>query len=190
MKITKVYVDMDDVLRDFIGAAIACHGISKDELLALRSPGVWGLARTLGLSEEDFWAPINAKGASYWADLIEHSWANDLLYALKFTMGYPVTILSSPGSRTSGEYLGKIMWSKKRFGPLYSELSIYHNKFELAKPGRVLIDDSEQNVYKFNTEGGHGILFPCAYGGNHLSSIGDNPLPHVFHELERITRAN
>jgi hypothetical protein len=40
-----------------------------------------------------------------------------------------------------------------------------HDKYELARPGAILIDDNVENCQLFREKGGDAILYPQSYNG-------------------------
>jgi hypothetical protein len=40
-----------------------------------------------------------------------------------------------------------------------------HDKYELARPGAILIDDNVENCRLFEARGGRAVLYPQSYNG-------------------------
>ncbi len=59
--------------------------------------------------------------------------------------------------------LGRAVWLQKELG-INTQQTIYmHDKYELARPGAILIDDNLDNCRLFVEKGGHAILYPQSY---------------------------
>lgn len=59
----RIYLDMDGVLCDFVGAACKLHG---------RDPATvthWNFFKDWGMTAEEFWRPIHEAGEDFWANL-------------------------------------------------------------------------------------------------------------------------
>jgi hypothetical protein len=55
---------------------------------------------------------------------------------------------------------GKWAWVRRHYPQFSNQMLFGSAKWFLAGPGRVLIDDWEENVAQFNKHGGEGILVP------------------------------
>jgi hypothetical protein len=172
-------MDMDGVIVDFIGGIISSLSLPC-------TPGdfsSWSHHLTLGISDEEFWAPTRESG--WWERLEPLPWAADLLSAVRES-GYKVIFCSSPGldSKSLSE---KVNWLRYhgfmderkndyQFGPL---------KFLNAKSGAVLIDDSDSNVDAYVEQTGKAILVPQAW--NRAShEVGLSVTRYVLDKLLRM----
>lgn len=160
MQITDIFVDIDGVLADFIGASFEAHGKKYDEATYPRLE--WSIAKVLGITEDQFWERINAEEHTFWPFLHLYPWATELLVSVAPVA--PVKLLSSP-SRSHYCHSGKRQWVD-RHCPEF-ELILCHSKHFLAAPGRLLIDDNDQNIDRWRARGGTGILFPQPWNSNH-----------------------
>ena len=83
----KIFLDVDEVLADFVGGACAVWGTTEAEVLPYWEPGVWNmippLSRALGLpvtlTEEEFWAAIVERGDRFWLNLRPLPWAGRVI---------------------------------------------------------------------------------------------------------------
>jgi len=179
--LTHIYIDMDGVLADFHSAALRLHGMTYDP--ATYPKNEWEIANILGISQDDFWAPINAQGIDYWANLEPLPWAFDLLRFCEgaaATLGAKLRTATKP-SKSHACAAGKVIWLQKHAPDL--RYILIKDKEELATPNRVLIDDSSANIQTFHGAGGQTILIPHPWNGN------DNPpdmLEHVRLSLSSI----
>lgn len=181
MKISRILVDMDEVLSDFVGAAAEVHGVDRFKLEALRRENGWGmelplsrlLGRDIGLNE--FWEPIHQVSYQFWTGLRPLPWMNEILDLVKHHTD-DWYIVSAPSKR-SDSVSGKIDWLRKYLGGDWDRLVPTKHKHLLANPTTLLIDDREENIEKFVLAGGEGIVFPSH--GNKFHSLANNPVPYV-----------
>lgn len=148
-----IFVDLDDVLADFKGAALSIHNKSRSDVKSQD----WRLELSLNLTAEEFWAPID-NNPGFWENLEPLPWMHDLLTLLE-SLADNVYILSAP-SHCKSSYQGKLDWIHSQIGPDYSKLILTPHKHLLANSNTVLIDDSPYNVSKFREHGGKAIKFP------------------------------
>jgi len=171
--ITRILLDMDEVITDFTGGACRVHGWTRQELEAERSPGEWDITKPMGITQDEFWAPINAAGSDFWFGLQPLPWIYDVLHMMD-SLTDKWFILSSP-AWGSASYIGKVLWLKRFFGHKFDRFCITPHKYLLAKEGALLIDDSPHNVETFRSAGGRALLFPSR--GNDLYRWADDPVP-------------
>lgn len=144
-----IFVDLDDVLADFKGAAMALHG-KPDHKPAPNDP--WDLASVLGISAAQFWQPINELGAEFWAELKPLPWCFRLLDLVSdYTPSW--YILTSP-SFCPSSYVGKIRWMREHIHGRFNSFIITGHKHLLATPNSILVDDRLENCEKFVDAGG------------------------------------
>ena len=172
-----IYCDLDEVIADFTGAALEVHGWDRDRLHKNRLLGHWNMATAMGLTDEEFWTPLDKAGVEFWVDIHPLPWAGRVLRLLATNEWYIVT--SPSASLTS--YAGKLQWLLDHVGRV-DNCIITRHKHLLAKEGAVLIDDRESNLHKFEESGGSGILFPSE--GNSLHDQAKDPIPELTRKLE------
>ena len=189
MKITRILLDVDDVLADFTGGVARLHHLPADEKLRYRPDwAMYGrLGELLGLdrpqTDDEFWQPIHAAGAAFWHDLAPLPWLHDLLGLAKLHAA-DYRLCTSP-SRCPTSYHGKALWVQEHLGGhALHRLCPTAFKHDFAQPGVVLIDDREESVDAFIYAGGHAILFPV--GCNRLRAEARNPLAYVRQALAAI----
>lgn len=172
-----ILLDMDGVLADFVGGALKAHGIERFN--SLHWPPQWDMATELGISDDEFWAPIHDGGAEFWRQLEPLPWAQELWDGCA-ALG-SITISTSP-SRDYESRKGKLDWLAQHFD---ANVGCYfgRDKWLMARHG-ILIDDSDANVQRFCEKGGQAVLFPRPW--NALAFLARNPLEHVFHQLRLI----
>ncbi len=179
-RIERVFLDMDGVLTDFVGAMLRLLG--REEALQSWPPGVWDMPQALRMEPAELWGRIAREGERFWAELEAYPWVDELLgLVAQFA---PFTILSSPSSQPES-LSGKLRWLQKRFGPAFRDYLIGPPKHLCARPDVVLIDDSDENVSRFRLNGGHAILFPQPWNSNH--GLVERRLDYVRDELTRLS---
>ena len=176
----KIFLDMEEVLVDFRGGACQVHGVSREfadaECIRL---GCWDLCQPLGITVEQFWKPITAAGEQFWLDLQPLPWFHQLL---DLVLGnYEHWYIATSPSQCPTSYSGKAKWLHSKFGEEFSRWFPTHHKYELAGPGRVLIDDRASTIDKWKAHGGTGIVFPSC--GNHLHAQAHDPVKYVKQQL-------
>lgn len=173
MAITTVIFDLDEVLVDFLGGAMAVHNLGK---------GQPRLQWNLGLDEATFWTPIHALGEEWWANLRPFSWFYQVLELA--SKGRDWYVVTRP-QNTVDSYTGKIKWLSKHFSTnLYRCTVTQKPKSLFATPQHLLIDDHVENVTQFRARGGYAILFPSRV--NHLWPLFNDPIPYLEAELEML----
>ncbi len=161
----QIFLDMDGVLTDFVGAVLSLQG--QKDLLSTWPSGERNIHSVLGISKSEFWRIVENQGADFWANLPEFEWSKNLVDLVR--QFAPMTILTSP-SLSPSCFEGKVRWLYENFpkvnGKRFSDFLIGRPKELLAGPRRVLIDDSEANVAAFQIAGGEAILFPQPWNAN------------------------
>lgn len=162
-----ILLDMDGVLADFVTSACEAHDYDPSQM-------PWDecgfhMEKGMGLTADEFWAPINDLGRGFWTDLRPYPWLNALLLAvadLASEYGASVHLCTSP-SRIPECQAGKIDWIYQHLPKaLHHGYVFTSHKHLLARPDAVLIDDGIHNVMPFGEAGGHTILFPQPYNVN------------------------
>lgn len=206
-----VILDMDEVLVDFRRGAIWQHwhialakanrqrdyNLSRmDQLGDLVewmhqrqiASQQWSLCGNgpLGITDDEFWQPITAAGATFWHELPKLSWCDSLLSIVSKHWPNNWYIATSP-SQSETSYVGKLRWLKDHVIPLCPTFQPdkhfipFGSKHLLAKPGVCLVDDRPDTVQKFIEHGGTGILFPSS--GNCLHAFRHNPVEYILPQL-------
>lgn len=164
----RIFIDMDGVLFDFVGAVCELFGTTEDEIRKKWEPNNWDVCEPIGFTEEDMWRAIDAKGVSFWADMKPYPWATDLWDHCYALVHGKVAVLSKP-SRAPSAMSGKLealqRWHHE--GERFRDFLIGPSKNLCARLGTVLIDDSNKNVCGFRNFGGEAILFPRYWNDAH-----------------------
>lgn len=176
--IKHILLDMDGVLAQFAESA---NRLFPQPLAEITE---WDMCIQLGISEDEFWNRVEQEGEDFWTNLPEYPWAAGLVDALENFA--PVTLASSP-SRDPHSCSGKRKWMNSRFGHRFKKYMLGSDKWLMARPDRVLIDDNQENIRKFREHGGEGILFPQKWNDlSHISHNGD----HISYVLQRLRLIN
>ncbi len=160
-------------------------GIRREALYELWPKGLWDiqvpLAKLLGLGTErmtdrDFWARIDLEGESFWSGLEPLPWFDELIQLVNTVSKGDWYILTSP-SLSPESYSGKARWVKNRLGRGFSRLIPTKDKALLSGSNRVLIDDREETIVKWDKAGGMGLLFPTHLNSGHEAASRNGELP-------------
>ncbi len=151
-RITDIYLDIDDVLVDFRGQALAAHGISHVDV-DMTNPV---LCVGMGLTQDSFWS--RCRGQTFWETMPWLPWGREIIELVQLA---PVTswLLTSP-SADPGSWAGKYAWVKNNLPGKIETLIMAQQKVALAGPGRLLIDDREDVCDQWIGKGGDAILVP------------------------------
>lgn len=176
-----IFVDLDGVCVDFIGAALLLHGRDVEATLADWPNAVWDVSTVLGIKPAEFWKTIDEAGEDWWATLPAYPWMAPLLEMVAKKDDF---IFATSPSRFAGSSSGKVRWMQRTFGRSWRSYMLGEHKHLFAKPGALLIDDNEAACEKFEAHGGKAILFPQPW--NSLGRHAD-PLVFVKQRLEMLT---
>ncbi|HDZ13855.1 hypothetical protein LCGC14_1334950 [marine sediment metagenome] len=165
----KIFLDVDEPLADFVGAANTFYGVNipKEEITKWELP--YG---RYGKTHNSFW---NGLTEDFWADMPKQPWCNELVDFLESQEGYSVCLLTAPSRKNA---TGKQRWIRKNLPKFYNEKRylIGPGKWFCAGPDSILIDDRGKNCKKFIEWGGRAIVFPAPW--NHRRYCTD-PIKEV-----------
>jgi len=165
-----VYLDMDGVLVDLVGALHKHFGLPDYP----RST-TWNLE----LLPEGWEKEMQNLPAKFWADLSAFPWAHDLAHAAR-AIGERVVLLTVPCGPECAE--GKAKWATY-FGCEVEFCSGFQHKGEWAKGCRsLLIDDKEENCAAFIHAGGRALLWPAEH--NHRYKEVADGIPAVLQSFQ------
>lgn len=164
---TRILLDVDGVLADFVAGACHAHGRDPAEIIADWPVGTYDVVEVLGVTQLQFWEKLDARGAAFWDELEPYPWATDLYEGL--SKHAPVTLLTSC-SRDPASAAGKVSWIQRLFGRDFRNYLIGPEKVACAHPDAILIDDYERNTTAFEKAGGTSIVFPRLWNSMHMQS--------------------
>lgn len=177
MKIEHILLDMDGVLCDWSGAVWRLF----DQ--AGKQAADWRLENYLGVTEQQMWEAVDAEGPYFWANLQEHPWYLDLM---NLVSEYPWTLATSP-SKDPQCALGKRLWMQEHYGHNFTSYMMGGQKWLMAGPGKVLIDDSDKNCDAFEKHGGQAIVFPQPWNSRRNVARAGLHIDYVRDRLKQIT---
>lgn len=166
-------IDIDGVLADFTKDALRVHGKDSHEVTK------WDFFEDWGISANEFWKAIDAEEHQFWQSLSPYPWMKELI---EIVADYCNFTLATTPSLSHHCCAGKRLWIQQHFGKNFTKYMIGGEKHLMAKPGVVLIDDSEKNIDLFASHGGFAILFPQPWNRNR----GIDPIRHVYESLEAL----
>ena len=122
-----------------------------------------------------------------------HQWQPSEISSLQFHPAYekililtsPICGLNIPREATINCLAGKFDWIKENLSQYFlRQFSMSPVKDFCAMENSLLIDDSDENVNKFERAGGQAILMPRPWNSAH----GHNPIPYIETKLRKISR--
>lgn len=178
--IKHIFLDMDGVLCDFHKAALALHGKTIEDIPL----GEWDLSVWMGISYDQLWEPIN-KDPDFWTNLEPFDHVAELVVWLDRLKkrGVEWRVLTAP-ARDPQCFAQKVMWLRKYLGHRAGKVIMTGDKWLLAQPCRLLIDDADHNVKPFREHGGTAVLWPARWNSNHLYLNCLSPLGYVQSAVE------
>lgn len=203
--ITQIFLDLDGVLADRVSACVRLFDLDPIDVSDAWPLGSYDAAAAVGVSENEMWRRIHARGAAWWADLEPYPWCM-ALYNVCAAVA-PTTILTSPPARPTAilaapsldpsAAAGKTQWLQRHFGGSFRDYLIGPAKASCAHPGAVLIDDADKNCEAFTGRGGASIVFPQRWNSAHDGlaqwvtdaahrsiAIEDRPVAYVRERLQ------
>lgn len=169
--IKTVYLDMDGILVNFVGAVNKYMGIPKDTI-----PTKWNWVKDYGFTFDDVnsWCDIN-----FWHTLDWTYDGHDIIRLVVSTFKPEQIYLLTTPMPNPGSYTGKALWVQSHL-PEYNKRLIVTPvpKSLFATPSILLIDDKDENVEEFVKAGGYGILV------NRPWNKGYERVDHTVEDLE------
>lgn len=152
----KIFLDMDGVLADFVGAACRVHNrtcYDKREHM-----GEFSLEKCWGISAAEFWAPTDS--FDFWMNLDKTAEADMIVETAVDIVGWEnVAILTIPSDLPEC-INAKKEWIKFYYPRLAKQMIFAYDKGFIADPGKLLVDDRDRNVEDWKAVGGDAILVP------------------------------
>ena len=164
-EISHVYVDMDGVLCSFSQGVLRLFGSEEPELDDLLCEGWDGLPAVINrgrpswahVTDEQMMRAVRDAGHQFWADLPVLPWAYRLIGQLERS-GVDYALLTTPAGGESA--MGKFQWVLKHLPHMERRVILARDKWRLAAPGRLLIDDGGHNVYAWEMHDGQALHWP------------------------------
>ena len=148
-----IYVDLDGVMAAWTETVYAHFGKVMPE-----GDIAYDVHHDLGLDEADMWDVLNALGPAWWAELPPYPWMRGLWSGLS-DLGTDIAVLTSPCT-VGNSAMGKTQWIRRHIGADFRAYVMTADKWRLAHPRAVLVDDSDEKLRKFSEHGGLSVVFP------------------------------
>lgn len=161
-----VYLDMDGVIADFVGAALRLHEY-PNLFSEPRCKGKFDLEKLLDISVSKFWKPIN-ECDNFWRERIYKT--EDANEIVAFAEGIGETAILTAPSLGNNCIPGKIAWVQREYPQFSRRIAFSGEKGLFASPRHILIDDKDSNILEFNRMGGKGLLVPRPWNSLHSRS--------------------
>jgi 5'(3')-deoxyribonucleotidase len=181
-QIEHIFCDLDGIFADYLTPSLQLWGFDPEAYPA----NCWNVWEALGIAKSDYIGDIDRQ-PDFWRQIKPYDWC-DALAGFFDDIGIRWSIVTSPWLfRHPTLHSDKVAWVRKYIGS-HIKCHIIDDKELLAKPGRLLIDDSDLNVSKFVESGGRAVLFPRRWNAMHEHE--DTGFEHVLAEVQRIVEAD
>ena len=112
--IKEIYLDLDGVCANFVQASINACGfggtVSHDDIVT------WDYYKdNFGISANQFWSDIDARGEAFWAGLNPYPWFNQLVDACIDAVGSENLFICTTPSQSPFSFSGKASWIDQMF---------------------------------------------------------------------------
>lgn len=174
-----IYMDVDGCLADWVTGVEVATGTPAS---------VWDTVGH-GLLPTDHQAQVDEAMChrGFWIGLARYPWAKDLY---EFCQAHGKVIFCTQPFSHPESLAGKYQWLHNHFGATMNNIIMTKEKWLLANPNCILIDDNVENVQRFQYRGGHGILFPQPWntGGLLTEDDRERTLEEVRNSIRNISR--
>lgn len=183
-----LYLDMDGVLVDFIGGLCRLFGTTESDLAARHEkPLPWSLEKLFGRP----FAEIDAKAdIGFWYNLEPYPWADEVVETVCRLFHDRVFLCTSGGNPGTSYFnraaIGKALWVHRHYPHLADSLIFAFQKWPLAGPDKILVDDCESHVERFQANDGEAILFPQWWNSEWDRRAKGDVLDTLKRKLERV----
>jgi len=178
-----ILMDMDGVIADFVTRSIEVAKLP----VTFDCISEWDYFDKY-MSREEFWSKIdNHEG--FWENLDPHPWAHELVSMCK---NYGQVIYASSPVIHHNCCEGKIKWLRKhRFmSNSQNEFMFGPEKWLLARRGRILIDDYNENIKNFIFAGGHGYTFPQNWNSGKIYIDRVTDIQNVLEDMKCLAKSS
>jgi len=188
--IKTVFLDMDDVLADFMRGLHEALNIPYDYFNYPYKKGEWnilGYQIKLQGSIITFDQCNDCCDTLFWQNLEWMHDGYDILTAVEYKYApAQIYLLTTPMPNVDSP-TGKWLWVRDNMSMYYKRTIITQApKHLLARPDTLLIDDKDENVDGFREAGGKALLIPRPWNRAHLQA--DRTVEVVKEFLERYVR--
>jgi len=158
--VSTIFIDMDGVLVDFTSGI--CSALGKEGMEDQIDN--WEIWNVLGITETEFWAPCASE--CFWENLRWTEEGTEILARALLAVGPENVFLFTSPADFPRSFSGKAKWIKAHLPNFGRQVLMGPAKYLYAKPGHLLIDDSDINVKAFRAAGGQTILVPRPWNVN------------------------
>ncbi len=185
-KARRIYLDMDDVLVDFMCSAMRHMGLT-DYTIADYEHDIGRDIYTAYARKTGILYPANV----WWEHFKREFWANmqpmeccsDLINLCADAVGRDNVALMTSPTKCGDCLAGKLDWIHRTLPSwLHRQYIMTPRKHLCATPDSLLIDDAEENIEPFHQAGGQAIAFPRPWNRHREFTL--NPFPVVKRLLE------
>lgn len=171
---TRVLLDLDGVLVDFVRGICEAHGVDSPHT----GQSSYDTAALLGMTDREFWVPAN--DVTFWENL---EWTPDGKQILEIVSRYfhhdQICLLTSP-SQAPEAAAGKMRWIQRELPDFSRQFLIGPVKHFCAHPEAFLIDDHDVNCDLFAFHGGRTLRVPRPWNSNWML----DPLSYISAAVE------
>ncbi|MHC4297930.1 MAG: hypothetical protein ACYS7Y_11555 [Planctomycetota bacterium] len=168
IKIKRILLDVDDVLNQFTMFSLKLAGCDVDPMDNSQFPTEVGydVTAACNLLHPSFrrWTPVD-----YWAMMPKSAWSHTpkspecdwIIDTCADLVGEENVFLCTSATNNPECLAGKLMWIQRELPKwLHRQYCITPNKYLLAAPDAILIDDSLKNCEQFQENTGRVFLVP------------------------------
>jgi 5'(3')-deoxyribonucleotidase len=173
----KCLVDMDGVITDF------ATGLFKANCLDVKDfdlTGHWWLHKACASDQTEFEKPCHTP--EFWENLRFTPEAFQIIEAVEDKYGTKNVYLCTSPSDWPAASFGKHKWILKNLPEYRRRFFIGDEKWAIASPSLLLVDDRDDNVDNFRRAGGQAILVPRPWNRHHKL----HTMAYVLEELDRL----
>jgi len=179
--IRTLLLDVDGVIADFVGHAIAqlAPGRAAD-LYATWPRGEWNVGTVMGVESSLFWATVDTP--DFWATIPAYAKSHDFvraLLALSTSHGVGSVLFATSSGGSTAFPAARTVWlrnfCKKAGVPQIPVIIFQHilHKAVAGGPGALLIDDSAHGIAEFKAKGGRTVCVPRVWNNGTIPENGD-----------------
>ena len=168
--IDQIFVDLDDVCNRLTMHTLrhlGCKGATEIDFpdVGYDIVAAYNILRPANVSADWFWAMATP---AIWKDMPMREETHWLLDMCESYVGQENVFICTASLGDPMHYAGKMQWIYDHLPYwIHGQIQINGQKETNARPGALLIDDSDSNVDKFRAaRGGHAILVPRPWNSN------------------------
>jgi hypothetical protein len=154
----RIFLDMDGVIYNWMESGCKLFNVNTDDQDTRKILKKYHDGLEVIIDKQKVFQTVEEAGSSFWENLNLYPWSKKLYSSLCDIA--PVTILTSPGM-WSHAYAGKIAALKRDFN--INHLILAKNKYLVASPNTLLIDDKKKNIKEFRDASGWGWVWPNSF---------------------------